>query len=99
MKTLLVSLLSLSAVSATAAPVCGLVGTHIVRPHCNPHEMCPQWRRLQYDIKIDAGTQYDINALSTDVLTGFQTYSGKQACVQGQPERDGSISVSAITGR
>jgi hypothetical protein len=99
MKALILTLLTLATSPAQAATVCGLIGHHIVAPHCVPRRPCPQWRRLQYDITLDSGSKFDLDAPTTEVLQGFQTYNGKQACVDGSPQRDRSIQVNSITAR
>ena len=98
MKTIILLSLLISAVStvASAAELCGTLGSHIVAPHCDPGQICPRSLRLQYDLTTTEGYRYDLETSTMGVLEQFGELKGNDVCVSGLETRTG-FEVSSIS--
>jgi len=70
MKKLIITLAILTLSNAAfAEKVCGVLGSHTVRPVCVPGRACPHWIRLQYDISVPPeNDRMDVHTSSSKVL-------------------------------
>lgn len=95
--TILLSLLIFSFSSlANADELCGILGSHIVAPHCDPGQICPRSLRLQYDLTTDEGYRYDLETSTMAVLDQFGELKGNDVCVSGLETRTG-FEVTSIS--
>jgi hypothetical protein len=100
MKTIILASVFISALasSACADQICGTLGSHAERPHCDNGMACPMIVTLQYDLIGPNEARYNIQTTDSDVLLSLGALNGAKVCVEGTQD-SGTILADSVVAQ